>query len=544
MILPNNVSEADFKAAIAEFKQLLGAEKVFDNEADVNLYRDAYSPYWDEEYENIPSLALAPTTTEEVQGIVKIANKYKIPIFPISTGKNLGYGSSAPQNRGDVVIDLKNMNKIIEVNDKRNYCILEPGVSYFELYEYIEKNNLNVMMDMPDPGWGSPVGNALDHGWGYTYGMYRDHFACHCGMEVVLANGEILRTGMGAMPNAKTFAENKYGYGPSVDGLFAQSNFGIVTKMGFWMQPKPAHYMLVNVTVPRRDDLIPMVEALNYLEDSFTIGWPLYRSPLNPPHGEPMNDELKGYLTSKDGKPDYEAIQEYALKNSIPYWSVDITIYGGSKAECDTKFDDVKKRIGVIDGAKFSTLEDHDLPMSAEDTKAMKHKVTLGVPNMEIFWLSTRGRTTDPSDGHVWFSPIIPRDGKELLKCQEVYIDIFHEMGMPSPITPFAHPRSWMYRAFCFMLGFSNSRSDVEANKKMRAVYRRMIEAAAQNGWGDYRSSPDFQDDVMGAYSFNNHILRSFCEELKDKIDPNGILAPGRGGIWPANQRDRRGYRK
>ncbi|EOH0254969.1 MULTISPECIES: hypothetical protein [Campylobacter] len=63
-------------------------------------------------------------------------------------------------------------------------------------------------------------------------------FGSHCGMEVVLANGEILRTGMGALPKAKTFAENKYGYGPYVDGLFSQSNFGIVTKMGFWMRLK------------------------------------------------------------------------------------------------------------------------------------------------------------------------------------------------------------------------------------------------------------------------------------------------------------------
>ncbi|EIA48351.1 hypothetical protein ACHIUN_00125 [Campylobacter coli] len=53
-----------------------------------------------------------------------------------------------------------------------------------------------------------------------------------------MANGEILRTGMGALPKAKTFAENKYGYGPYVDGLFSQSNFGIVTKMGFWMRLK------------------------------------------------------------------------------------------------------------------------------------------------------------------------------------------------------------------------------------------------------------------------------------------------------------------
>lgn len=531
MILPINVSEADFKKALAKFEKALGKAWVFSKEDDLALYRDAYSPQWDDEDEPIPSLALAPKSTEEVQAIVKIANEFKIPLFPISTGKNLGYGSCAPQRRGDVVVDLKRMNKIIEVDDKRNFCIVEPGVSYFDLYEYVEKNNLNVFLDIPDPGWGSPVGNALDHGWGYSYGMYRDHFGSHCGMEVVLANGEVMRTAMGALPGAKTFAENKYGYGPYVDGLFSQSNFGIVTKMGFWMMPKPEYYLLLSLTMPNRDDLIPAVEILNYLEDSFIVGWPLYRSPLNPPHGKKMDPELEGYLTSKGGLPDLAKIQNYALKKKIPYWQIDIPIYG-CKETCYANMNYIKERFKVVSGAKIEKVQEFALPLSLEQKKQIKHKVSLGIPNMEIFWLSTRGESRAPSDGHVWFSPIIPRDGRELLKCQDAYIKMFHDLGMKSPITPFAHPRSWMYRAFCFMLGFENSRTDKTHNLKMRQAYRTMVKVAADNGWGDYRAAPTFQDDVMGAYSFNNHALRRFSEQLKDCIDPNGILAPGRGGIW------------
>lgn len=539
MILPLNVKEADFIAACNKFQKAIGKQWVFSDEAGLALYRDAYSAQWDDEDEPIPSLALAPKNTQEVQAIVKIANEFKIPLFPISTGKNLGYGSSAPNRRGDVVVDLKRMNKIIAVDDKRNFCIVEPGVSYFDLYEYIEKHNLNVFLDIPDPGWGSPVGNALDHGWGYTMGMYRDHFGSHCGMEVVLANGEILRTGMGALPGAKTFAENKYGYGPYIDGLFSQSNFGIVTKMGFWMMPKPEYYLLLSLKMKRREDLIPAVEILNYLEDSFIVGWPLYRSPLNPPHGKAMNPELKGYLTSKHGMPDLNKIQNYAIKNEIPYWQIDIPIYG-CKETCYANMHYVQERFKVIKDAKIDIIQEFALPMNLEQKTALKHKVSLGIPNMEIFWLSTRGESLEPSDGHVWFSPVIPRDGKELLKCQDVYIQVFRDLGIESPITPFAHPRSWMYRAFCFMLAFNNSRTDRQSNLKMRHAYRTMVKVAAENGWGDYRATPTFQDDVMDAYSFNNHALRRFNEQLKDCVDPNGILAPGRGGIYPKNAREQR----
>ena len=112
-------------------------------------------------------------------------------------------------------------------------------MSYIDLYRYIQDHNLKVWVDTPDPGWGSPIGNALDHGIGYTMGNYRDHFGAHVGMEVVLPNGEVMRTGMGSIPNSTTWQAFKWGYGPYVDGLFTQSNFGICTKMGMWLMPKP-----------------------------------------------------------------------------------------------------------------------------------------------------------------------------------------------------------------------------------------------------------------------------------------------------------------
>ena len=67
-----------------------------------------------------------------------------------------------------------------------------------------------------------------------------------------------------------------------------------------------------------------------------------------------------------------------------------------------------------------------------------------------------------------------------------------------------------------------------------------LIEVASANGWSEYRASPTFQDQVMAAYSFNDHALRNFLETLKDAADPNGIISPGRGGIWPAPYRSNR----
>ncbi len=134
MRLPPGVSSHDFSSALTQFANAVQQEWVFTSDDDVNTYRDSYSPFWHEPEEPIPSAAVAPDGVEQVQAVVKIANNFKIPLWIISTGKNLGYGGSAPLLGGSMVLDLKRMDRIIEVNEKNHYALVEPGVSYFDLY--------------------------------------------------------------------------------------------------------------------------------------------------------------------------------------------------------------------------------------------------------------------------------------------------------------------------------------------------------------------------------------------------------------------------
>ena len=182
MRTPPGVSTADFEKAIKQFSDALGSQWVFTSDDDVNTYRDAYSPFWGETSERIASAAVAPETVEQVQKIVRTANQYSVPLYTISTGRNLAYGGSAPVHSGSVVLDLKRMNKVLDVNEEQAYALVEPGVSYFDLYRHIRDRKLKLWIDCPDPGWGSLVGNALDHGAGRTPLPYRDHFGAHCGM--------------------------------------------------------------------------------------------------------------------------------------------------------------------------------------------------------------------------------------------------------------------------------------------------------------------------------------------------------------------------
>jgi FAD/FMN-containing dehydrogenase len=156
--IPPGVRAADWANALKQFTDVVGSPWVFTSDEDVALYRDAYSPFWGEPEERLVSAAVAPDTTEQVSRIVKIANRYRIPLFSISTGKNLGYGGSAGNISGTVIVDLKRMNRVIEVDDERYFAIVEPGVAYFDLYRHIQDRQLKVWIDTPDPGWGASSG--------------------------------------------------------------------------------------------------------------------------------------------------------------------------------------------------------------------------------------------------------------------------------------------------------------------------------------------------------------------------------------------------
>ena len=319
----------------------------------------------------MPSAAVAPDRVEQVQEIVRIAGRFKIPLWTISTGKNLGYGGSAPKLSGSVVVDLKRMNRVLEVDDKNHYALVEPGVSYFDLYRYIQEKGLKVWIDPPDPGWGSLVGNALERGGGYT--PMRDHFDAHCGMEVVLANGDVIRTGMGALPNAKTWQQYKYGFGPHVDGIFSQSNFGIVTKMGFWLYPEPEAYFSGNVMVPKHDDIHALVETLAHLLNSGIVQGTT--SVLNTVDFGPPDPEL---ARIRVGSSTID-LERYVAQKGLGYWTIDLPFYGPAKVIA-AQWEYAKEKFSRIPGVTFRDGASYRFPLDAAALEKIPNPVPIGVP--------------------------------------------------------------------------------------------------------------------------------------------------------------------
>ncbi|HTM95737.1 MAG TPA: FAD-dependent oxidoreductase, partial [Croceibacterium sp.] len=193
--VPPRLTAAKLSEAQKALESALGASKVFFTDLDRTSYQDRFAI---DDSRHHPAGAISPETVEEVQAAIRVANQYKLPVWPISRGKNLGYGGSAPLVAGSVVMDLSRMKKI-EFDEQFGVVTLEPGVGFYDLYDYIQANNLPFWLSTPGNSWGSVIGNALDRGVGYT--PYGENTKSLCGLEVVLPTGEVVRTGMGAFSN-------------------------------------------------------------------------------------------------------------------------------------------------------------------------------------------------------------------------------------------------------------------------------------------------------------------------------------------------------
>ena len=224
---------ADLDRALSRWRDLL-------DPANVIVERDGVAPYEATTFataHDVPAV-VRPGSTEQVQAVVRVASECRVPLYPISRGRNWGYGGRVPARAGCVVVDLGRMNRIVDFDPKLAYVTVEPGVTQAQLYDFLARENAPLWMDATTSATdASIVGNALDRGHGLT--PYADHARYICGLEVVLASGERVATGYARFAGSKLAALDAFGFGPALDGLFVQSSFGIVTKLTVWLYPIP-----------------------------------------------------------------------------------------------------------------------------------------------------------------------------------------------------------------------------------------------------------------------------------------------------------------
>lgn len=496
------------------FESIVGADAVFVTDED----RDAYSdPYRVDPRGHRPAGAVAPTTTEQVQAIVRIASEHQVSLWPISRGKNLGYGTAAPVVSGSIVVDLSRMRRI-EIDVENGTALLEPGVGFYDLYDYLQTHNIPLWLSVPGNSWGSVIGNALDRGLGYT--PYGDHTRNLCGLEAVLPDGDVVRTGMGAIPGAPTWNLHRYGFGPAWDQLFVQSNFGIVTRAGLWLMPQPECVLGLDVEMDHVEDLGPLIDTLaplrreGVLQQSPSIGnWFRAVNILT----------TRQQWTDRPGALSDEVIAAIRKHYSLGWWGVSLRVYGRETV--------ARANFAILDQA-IKALRPMSLkPYSWHPGDPIEPAASgwMGVPVTFLMqsanWFGGRG-------GHIGFSPVLPQSGRLAMEQFQRTYARYREFGMDYQAS-FAFGERHILNVNAVLLNLD----DPEFMQRVDPFLRTLIADAARHGYGEYRAHIDYMDIIADVYSYNDHALRRLNERLKDALDPAGILAPGKSGIWPARFR-------
>jgi glycolate oxidase len=195
-----------------------------------------------------------PKAAEEIQKIVILANKENIPITPMGGGLTLN-GLVIPVH-GGIVLDMKRMDRIIEVNESSRYVIIEAGVSQGALMSYLKKNYPDLQHSMPEaPSIATVVGNLLIRGHG-CLSQCGDNSNMLNGIEVVLPTGEICQVGS-CSTSPHWFSKGPL---PDLAGLFVGwfGATGIVTKASLRLYPRPEKRDVV-LFATQNPDLIPDV---------------------------------------------------------------------------------------------------------------------------------------------------------------------------------------------------------------------------------------------------------------------------------------------
>ena len=515
MPLPSGFSSPKFDSACKELRSIVGDDWVITADDRLTSYADPYSPGVANEH--TPVGAVLPTSVEEIRSVLGVANRYGLPLWTVSLGRNYAYGGAAPCLKGSMILDLKRM-RAIEVDAELAYAIVEPGVTYLDLYKFIQDNKYRLWIDCPDPGWGSVLGNTLEHGIGYT--PYGDHAGHQCGMEVVLANGEVVRTGLGAMTDNPAWPLYKYAFGPSLDGLFTQSNFGVVTKIGAWLMPEPDVFSVIEMMFRREEDIMPIIDALRVLRLDGIVPTATIANWMRIAAGNTTRAE---WYDGKGSLPQ-SAIDKLIKGMDIGHWGVRFGLYGRERVVA-AKREAVEKGFAHIEGAALGIVS-----YERGETIPPEHGTLAGIPSVDLMplnWLGGAG-------AHIECPLVVPMRGADCLDLYRRRTELFNAEGFDH----YCGLTSTTPRCFINTGSIIFDRNDAEQCARARALGKTLIEDAHKRNLAGYRAHIAEMDFVAAQFDFNDHAAMRTYELLKDALDPNGLLSPGKQGIWPKALRE------
>jgi 4-cresol dehydrogenase (hydroxylating) len=487
-------------------------------------------------YKRSVSGVIFATKTKEVQSIVELANVYKVSLYPISRGRNWGFGSKLPVKENSVILDLSNMNVVREINLDFGYAVVEPGVTQGQLYEMLKKYNAPWFIDVTGSSADSSImGNALDRGVGYN--TLR---AEQTGMvEVVTGGGALFQTGFGATRNSSVKHLYKYGIGPSLDGLFAQSNFGVVTAMTINLQPACELYssFMISFDEERLPLFITRVQTL--IRSGVITGIPhiANRERLSPALAAGLDNYFKENKISKSR----EEIEEIVRQRFSKEWTALGGVFG-TKAAVKFRTKEIKKAFRGV--AKVIIMTPEKIRLAKKLAKLFRSHTTLGLLSAtdavrglplgeptnstlaSISWplnLEKGPQKNEPDfdrAGFIYCAPLAPLAADDAVRMAGIARKILIEADFPPALTLNVIHGKLLEAVISMSFDKKNLADVTRAHKTLASLNHSLREA----GYYPYRVGINEMEDITDAES----PFWQTVKDLKLALDPNNVISPGR----------------
>ncbi len=437
-----------------------------------------------------------PETIEQIQEIVAKANADKEHLYTISTGKNWGLGSKKPVKSHSSIVDLRNLNKIRELNLEKGYAIIEPGVSQQQLHNALIGTDWIANFTHSCAST-SIIGNSLEKGVGTFHQRTKDIIA----FEAITGEGKLIRTGAfwHKMEKDIFYDEN---IGPNVFPLFFQSNFVIITATVFKLIPRPESMKLMEIKFKHS----VLEQAMNQLQkaykhDLFNTIFKIYNDHAHKNYG---------YQDDDSGERSY-------IGYGVVY---------GHELVVDAKLSEASKLLKEteIEVQIHSYNDQFEIPNS--DISPTLQKMNASIPTSDaIASLSCEGDLdVNSKEGWVLIPPVVPFTGADILKATEMYHQKEREYGIEVNTTF----NVLSANAIDVVTSIRFNRSEKEKVQLVHKVLDELHIAFKEAKYYPYRCDIDHQTKEL---LYEDETYYDVLKKLKQAFDPNGILSPGRYGI-------------
>lgn len=494
--------------ALSAWRELLGGEYVITGStprAEVETATFYTS-------QSVPAI-VRPGSREELQGCLRIANRFKTPVYPVSAGKNWGYGSRVPATDGCVVIALDRLDRILDFDEQLAYITLEPGVTFAQANRFLRERRSDLMLNSPgSTAEASVIGNAVERG--IAGGLGGERAAQVCGLEVVLPTGECISTGFERFEKALAAKVFAHGVGPSLDGLFFQSNLGIVTRLTHWLTPLPKFYRYFSFAIKSAARFSELVDKLQPLKREGPVETNLglyndykiltYLRQFPPPRAQ---DEK---LNLGDLPAEYLApLKGYAWFGEGAITAPDDEI-GAAKSRLL-----VRRLSGSVD----------QLMLKEQGAENVLVGTSLATGLSSVYW---RKNGLPPGDmnpdrdrcGLLWLCPVAPFRGESLARC----VSLIEETMSSFQFEPVVGVQCHSPRAAHVVASIVYDRDQPGQDSKALDCHDTLLKRLVREGFIPYRLTTR----GMGAASTWPDVSASLMKSLKRLLDPSDILAPGR----------------